>query len=525
MKLNFLKKIFVISIILIIQGIFLYAFYINEGLIFNFKASYLTKVYLPSYIQSLNNFKLDANNYLASMVSAFNDTRSDSVSGQFAKSIPVLLYHGIVEKPDGANVLIDNFREQMFALKKAGWQTVSIDDFYQFMKGEKILPDKSFLLTFDDGRKDSYYPVDPILKALDYNAVIFVITKYSLEDKSGNYYLSKSELRQMIKSGRWEVEAHTRDGHNVYKISPDGKQGHFYSNKLWLDNENRLEIEEEFTNRIKSDFVVAKNDIEQGLGTKVISFAYPFGDFGQNSANFPKAESIITDIAHSIYGLSFYQVWPGKGFSFNYPNENNYLIKRIEIKPDWNFDNLLAVLNAAIEKNLPYIDNFASYNGWIKTWGKLILKNNSIVMGAHASTAGSAVFLDGTYLWQNYVFKADVRLMKGQSFSLTARYKDGKNYTACSFSDKLVRIEQVLNGEKKVLSELKGDFVFIGKNRDVGIGVYDNIVICYLDDKMAVISYNLDQGLDRGGIGFKTWDPQLNNSELIIKSVSVEEIK
>jgi peptidoglycan/xylan/chitin deacetylase (PgdA/CDA1 family) len=42
------------------------------------------------------------------------------------------------------------------------------------MKGEKILPKKSFLLTFDDGRKDSFYPVDPVLKKLNYNAVILI---------------------------------------------------------------------------------------------------------------------------------------------------------------------------------------------------------------------------------------------------------------------------------------------------------------------------------------------------------------
>ena len=197
MILNFPKKLFIIFAILAIQGFFLYAFYINEGLIFNFKISYLTKVYLPSYTLSLNNFRLTANNHLASAFPAFNfnDTYSDnisSVSDQYAKSIPVLLYHGIIEKPDGENMLIDNFRDQMFALKKAGWQTVSIEDFYKFMKGEKNLPEKSFLLTFDDGRKDSYYPVDPILKALDYNAAMFVISGRSLceESKTSQFNIS-----------------------------------------------------------------------------------------------------------------------------------------------------------------------------------------------------------------------------------------------------------------------------------------------------------------------------------------------
>ena len=132
----------------------------------------------------------------------------------------------------------------MFALKKAGWQTINMEDFYAFMQGEKQVPDKSFLLTFDDGRKDSYYPVDPILDALDYNAVMFVITKFSLEEKGGNYYLSDKELKRMYLSGRWEIQSHGKDDHDFYKINANGNEGHFLSNKLWLDNENRLETEE-----------------------------------------------------------------------------------------------------------------------------------------------------------------------------------------------------------------------------------------------------------------------------------------
>src|SRR3990167_8963661 len=195
MKSIFLKKILVMSAILGIQGFFLYAFYINEGLIFNFKTSYLTKVYLPSYIQSLNNLKLKTGNYLVSVASVFNfnTVYSENIfsgDSQYAKSIPVLLYHGIIENADGSNILLEDFKNQMFALKKAGWQTVNIEDFYAFMRGEKQVPDKSFLLTFDDGRKDSYYPVDPILKALNYRATIFVITGRSLVEKNseGNFY-------------------------------------------------------------------------------------------------------------------------------------------------------------------------------------------------------------------------------------------------------------------------------------------------------------------------------------------------
>lgn len=465
-------------------------------------------------------------NLTASILSSIQD---DNLILQFnrdkAQSIPVLLYHGIIDKPDGANILLENFKNQMFTLKKAGWQTVSIEDFNAFVKGWKELPDRSFLLTFDDGRKDSYYPADPLLKALDYRVTIFVITEKSLGETKRNFYLSEDELKQMIKSGRWDVQAHTYSGHDIYKIAASGEEGHFYSNKLWLEDKHRVETEDEFVNRAKSDLMTAKNSLEQKLGVKVIAFAYPFGDFGQNSVNFPATEAILPNIVQSIYPLSFYQVWPGRGFNFDYPGEDASLVKRINVNPDWGGGDLLGILENGREKNLPYEDNFDRDNGWTKSWGKMAFEDKAIKIGSHAGTTGSLVFLDGSNLWGNYVFKSRVDLIRGQVFSLLARYKNDNNYVACVFTTESIRIEQMANGERRVVRELKGNFESIGNNREVGIGAYDDKVNCYVDGKITLEEFNSSAMLEHGGIGFKTWDPTLGNSELILKSVSVEEIK
>ena len=502
--------------------------------IFNFNQEFLNNFqpyYLKSY-QAFADYNLEKiTNNLASVIYAVTTDNSynnkATVISLEADSIPVLLYHGIIDEPDGANVLLENFKDQMFALKKTGWQTITLDDFYVFMKGEKELPDKYFLLTFDDGAKSSYYPVDPILKALDYRATSFIITKYSIGDKSGgSYYLSENELKKMAKSNRWDIQSHSRDGHTPYVIDSTGTKGNFFTNKLWLQDEQRIETEEEFRTRIYNDFVNSKNDLENEFGIKVISFAYPFGDFGQNSVNFPEAKNVVLDTIKSVYPMSFYQVWGGNP-KMNYPQSDSehLFIKRIEVEPQWSADDLLTVLENSREKDLPYLDDFKKDNGWQKDWGQMEFRDDAMIINAHASTTGSAVFLDGTYLWQNYVFKADVYPAKGQVFSLMARYKDGKNYAMCSLSDRSIKIEQVLNGERKIFSELKGDFVFIGRNREAGMGVYGNTVNCYLDGKIIIKGYNLNQSLNQGGIGFKTWDPQVNNSELIIKEISAEEIK
>ena len=441
-----------------------------------------------------------------------------------AESVPVLLYHGVIKKPDGSNILLKDFKDQMFALKKAGWQTISVEDFYGFVKEEKDLPEKSFLLTFDDGRKDGYYPVDPILKFLDYQAVIFIITEQSLKNDKNNFHLSKNELKQMLKTKRWNIQAHTNSGHELYKIGEAGEKGHFYTNKLWLEDKNRLETEKEFTERIKSDLTAAKNKLEQELVIKVVSFAYPFGDFGQNSVNFPGSKPILQNTVKSIYPLSFYQVWPGQGFSSNYPVKDLFLFKRINVEPEWSAEDLLKKLETTGKKSLPYSDNFQKDNGWVKTWGGLLFKDDSMFLSSIPPTTGGSIFLEGSYLWDNYFLKAKTEIIKGESFSLMARYKNENNYVSCAFSPEFIEIERVIDGERKDLAKTNKEFSLKG-NHELGIAVNGTTIKCYLDDRLVLLKNDLDASLMFGGIGFKAWDSKNNNSEVIIREIKVEEIK
>jgi peptidoglycan/xylan/chitin deacetylase (PgdA/CDA1 family) len=280
----------------------------------------------------------------------------NGITGFFAKSssenpigvadgIPVLLYHGVVEEADGSNILLEDFKEQMFALKEAGYQTITLEDFKKFMDGEKKLPEKSFLLTFDDGRKDSYYPVDPILKVLDYNAVIFVITDHIGDS---GFYLSKNELSKMIESGRWEINSHGKDSHTFSIIDFWGNEGHSLSNRIWIENKKRWETDQEFRDRITNDFVSSKKDLADLFSIEAIGFAFPYGDYGQYSINYKNAEDVIKEEVKKVYKLCFYQYNLQKGNFLNYPDADEFMIKRIKVKPKWSGEELISFL---VEEN------------------------------------------------------------------------------------------------------------------------------------------------------------------------------
>jgi len=56
-------------------------------------------------------------------------------------------------------------------LKGSGWTAVSLDDFAAAARGQRPLPDKAILITFDDGYKSLYTRVFPLLKVYRYPIV------------------------------------------------------------------------------------------------------------------------------------------------------------------------------------------------------------------------------------------------------------------------------------------------------------------------------------------------------------------
>jgi poly-beta-1,6-N-acetyl-D-glucosamine N-deacetylase len=243
-----------------------------------------------------------------------------SASYSSALSVPVLLYHGIIEKvdeDDNYSVTKTQFRDQLFALKEAGYRTITVNEYVEFVKGRKELPDKSFLLTFDDGRKDSYYEADPVLKALGFNAVMYVASD-SFTSGESSYYLNKPELKAMIDSSRWEIQSHGFDAPHLIQIDEEGRKGHFLSNVMWLKNEKRFETKDEFSTRVLRDFVNWKSYLRDELGIESMTYAFPFGDYGQDTANFPGAKEIVLENAQNVFSIGFEQVRRGSGFTFNY---------------------------------------------------------------------------------------------------------------------------------------------------------------------------------------------------------------
>lgn len=103
------------------------------------------------------------------------------------KQVPILVYHNIVlseeEKvKDQDSLTTEEFEEQIKYLKDSGYTSLSLDEFYQWKENKKDIPEKSVIITFDDGFYSFKYLVQPILEKYNFNATCFLIGKVTIQN-------------------------------------------------------------------------------------------------------------------------------------------------------------------------------------------------------------------------------------------------------------------------------------------------------------------------------------------------------
>jgi hypothetical protein len=201
--------------------------------------------------------------------------------------IPVLLYHGIGPESDFSDgtdadygIDVDDFAKQMTMIHHAGYRTVGLRTFVDFVEGKRVdLPARPLLLTFDDARADSWTGGDGILRELGFHAVMFV--DVGRVEAGEPEYMTWRELGTMRDSGRWELQLHSGKGHVrvQYGSEPD-QTGPFYAYK------KHGESFDGWRERARSDIewgqrTLADHDSAYGP----LAFAPPYGAYGQDGTN------------------------------------------------------------------------------------------------------------------------------------------------------------------------------------------------------------------------------------------------
>jgi hypothetical protein len=219
-----------------------------------------------------------------------------------AGQVPVLAWHGIGPARDGYSVSRVAFARQLALLEHLGYTAISMRQWADFRAGRRAgLPAKPILLTFDDGRLDSYRGADRELQRMGMRAAIFVITGDI--EKRNPFYLTWTELHRMQKSGRWDIEPHAYEGHRQVTIDPAGDQAPFYAARRYTRSGGQESLAD-WEARVSDDlFALRQQFADQGLTPH--AFAVPFGDYGQWGTNDPRIQGLLTGLLTRQFGSFF----------------------------------------------------------------------------------------------------------------------------------------------------------------------------------------------------------------------------
>ena len=176
----------------------------------------------------------------------------------------VLCYHRFEEhaKPnDPLAIHPAVFEKQMGELKEAGFTVIPMQHFLAWRRNEKSIPDKSCVITIDDGYRSGYSVAWPILKKIGYPFTMFIYTNYVRgQPNAGGQSLSWEELAEMRDAGV-DIQSHTV-AHQNLRVKTGKYQKAFPTYEEWLRHE----------------MVDSKKMLEQRLGIAVTCLAYPYGN-------------------------------------------------------------------------------------------------------------------------------------------------------------------------------------------------------------------------------------------------------
>ena len=225
------------------------------------------------------------------------------------KEVPILCYHNIKDFSSSASGMIKSytvkppaFAEQMKALADAGYHTILPEQLNNYLVFDGPLPEKPFMITFDDTREEQFSIGAAEMKKYGFKGVFFIMT-VSI-NRPG--YMSKEQIKKLSDDGH-VIAAHTWDHHMVTKYSGDD----------W-----------------NTQLVKPKAKLEDIIGKPVTDFAYPFGLW--NTAAIPELKKSGYKMA---YILS----------TKRDPVDPLYTIRRIIVSGTWSTQGMIKSIESSFK--------------------------------------------------------------------------------------------------------------------------------------------------------------------------------
>lgn len=196
--------------------------------------------------------------------------------------VPILVYHYVEYVKDERDTIRKSlsitphvFENQLKTLVNAKYHFITARALGEYLEGSKNLPQNPVILTFDDGYEDFYTDIFPFLQKYHVVATQYLISDFINQPN----YMSDEQIKEIRTSGLVEFGSHTMRHPNLASLDK---------------NTARYEIEE------------SKEKLEELLSLPVVSFAYPYGGYNEQTPKFVKAAGYKTAVS-TKGGLAVHQ--------------------------------------------------------------------------------------------------------------------------------------------------------------------------------------------------------------------------
>ncbi|MGE5217381.1 MAG: polysaccharide deacetylase family protein [Chloroflexota bacterium] len=228
--------------------------------------------------------------------------------------VPVLCYHNLAPQSKGRMILgAKVFEEQMHYLKNQGYRVINLKDFIEFIALKRQLPNKSVLLTFDDGYRSFLPYAYPVLKQLGFTATLFVYTDYV---GAGGNALTWADLKKLSQEG-FDIQAHSKSHGDMVRANGEAAG--------------------EYDKRLDTELAQPRTLFQKNLGFVPDILAYPYGR---------QDEAVVRRTKERGYAAAFTVRRQGSP-SFVDPHR----IHRSQIYPEMSMDDFVKNLNTFSREN------------------------------------------------------------------------------------------------------------------------------------------------------------------------------
>ncbi len=188
----------------------------------------------------------------------------------------ILCYHHIDDTGnDSTAVTQETFDLQLSLLLSHGYEAISVSDMIDFVYGQKTLPPKCFLITFDDGYESNLTLALPVMKKYNVPATVCIIGAFAGSDSYKNTgrpmipHFSFEEAGRASACGLLSFGSHSYDMHMYAPY----ESGICRPSAVRLQNES----EAEFFAALSADHEAMCALMRTHLGYTPEVFAYPHG--------------------------------------------------------------------------------------------------------------------------------------------------------------------------------------------------------------------------------------------------------